>query len=61
MIFFSDMIFFMISTFVLSSCMRVCSVVLGCVVFRLLLLCVLFRLGGPCFSFSISVTVLGSC
>ena len=61
-VFFSDVILFIISTFIFSSCVSLCSVVFGCEVFRLILLCVSIRLEGSCFLvFSVSILVLRSC
>ena len=62
-VFFSDIIFFIISTFIFfSSCVSLYSVRLGCVAFRLVLLCVSVRLDGYYFSvFSVWIIVLGSC
>ena len=56
-VFYSTMIFFINSIFILSSCVKVCFVVLFCVVFRFLLFCVSVRWGFfSCFS-ALSVSV----
>ena len=60
-VFISDIISFIISRFIFSSCVKVCLGVFGCVVFRLQSLYLSIRLEGSCFPvFSISILVLGS-
>ena len=61
-IFFSVMIFFINSTFILFSCVNSCFKVLWYMVFRFSVFCISIRLGGYCFSvFSVSIRVGGSC
>ena len=62
LVFFSDKILLNISILIFSSCVSLCSVWFGYVVFRLLLLCGIFRLECSRFSlFGVSIIVFGSC
>ena len=61
LVFFSDIILFIISIFIIFSCFSLFSVWFGCVVFWLLLLCGSFRIEDfGCSVFIVSIIVLGS-
>ena len=60
-VFYSVMIFFINSIFIVTSCVNVCSIVLG-VAFWFSLFCLSIRLEGSCFSvYSVSVRVEVTC
>ena len=60
-VFFSDIILFMISIFIFFSCVSL-SVLFECVVFLLLFVCISVLLEVSCFSlFGMSIIVLGFC
>ena len=62
MVLFSDIILYIISSFLFSSCISLWSVVFKCVVFLLLLFCVSIQLKDSCFSISIILIIeLWSC